>query len=678
MGSGGPNGRGFMGSERAGDCFIDNREAGCELCDVKHDRTVPNFCAYARKFGRVFGAPLRALWRFRTGAIPARLGPDFSMRLIRLSRWISVSAAAALISHALACAASAAAWPGERWPVVPPAELGLDESRLARARGYALTGAGSGCIIVKGRLVMSWGSPSALYDLKSTSKSIGLTVLGLALKDRKVSLDDPAMKLHSAFGVPPESNAETGWLDRITLRMLANQTAGFAKPGGYGLLLFEPGTKWHYSDGGPNWLAECLTLVYGRDLNDVLFERVFTPIGIAPADIRWRRHAYRPDLVNGIKRREFGSGFHANVQAMARIGHLYLRQGLWNGEQILPREFIETARRPGPDLAALPMHDRGLYGDASRHCGLLWWNNADGTIASLPRDTYWSWGLYDSLIVIAPSLDLVVARAGRSWKRAEGADHYDVLKPFLEPIAAAFSRREPAAVTTQGGSARGQVAGNRSGNTLANGDSDSPFPPSPVIQSIVWAPTNEIIRLARGSDNWPITWADDNSLYTHDSDSAYERADRMVLGRAPKHRVRERSAWEFFAKLDERGQPVWTSDIAARGAVFANPGRCYRSSVSYSAALERYLWCQTGAGEDTRFAGGFAIYDAPEPWGPWTTAFSTDQWDVGPGETQHLPARWMSADGRTIQLLFSGDDCFSVRRGWMELVPDESRSNGRR
>ena len=40
------------------------------------------------------------------------------------------------------------------------------------------------------------------------------------------------------------------------------------------------------------------------------------------------------------------------------------------------------------------------------------------------------------------------------------------------------------------------------------------YPPSPVIKGIVWAPTNAIIRLANGSDNWPMTWADDDALYT--------------------------------------------------------------------------------------------------------------------------------------------------------------------
>ena len=127
--------------------------------------------------------------------------------------------------------------------------------------------------------------------------------------------------------------------------------------------------------------------------------------------------------------------------------------------------------------------------------------------------------------------------------------------------------------------------------------------------------------------------------------------------------MRDPAAYEFFVKLDAAGRPVWSWEIASRGAVFTNPAACYRSSVSYNSALKRYLWCQTGPGNDPRFAGGFGIYDAPEPWGPWTTAFHTDLWDVGPGESMHLPTKWMSRDGREFWLVFSGNDSFSVRRG---------------
>ena len=660
---------------------------------------------------------------------------------------------------ALEITGTAVEFPIKSWPTESPAALGLDDSKLIQARDYALTGEGSGCIVYHGKLVMQWGDQAALYDLKSSSKSIGVTALGLALKDGLVQLDDLATKFHPAFGVPPETNASTGWINQITLRHLATQTAGFEKPGGFEKLVFAPGTAWLYSDGGPNWLAECLTLAYRRDLNDVLFERVFTPIGITPADLQWRKHAYRPDLLEGIKRREFGSGFRSNVQAMARLGYLYLREGSWNGTHILLREFVETVRVTSPEVSKLPVRDPELHGNASQHYGLLWWNNGDGTIAGLPRDAYWSWGLFDSFILVVPSLDLVVTRAGKSWARTLGANHYEPLRPFFEPIAAAV--KTPATANT------------------------APLPPSPLIAEIRWAPKESVLHFADDSDNWPLTWADDDALYTAygdgsgfepfvpkklsmglakvvgdataphginlpsatfdsfgdgkkgrkacgilmvdgtlyllarnlansqlawstdhgatwtwadwkftesfgcptflnfgqnyrgarddyvylvspDTDTAYQRADRVVLARVPRNKIRARAAYEFYAGRDAQGGLTWSSEIGQRRGIFEAKGQCYRLGLTYNAGLKRYLLCMTGPGRDPRFAGGFGIYDAPEPWGPWTTAFYTDTWDIGPGESSSLPTKWMSVGGRTVHLVFSCGDSFSVRAG--ELV----------
>lgn len=326
-------------------------------------------------------------------------------------------------------------FPGESWPTAKPADVRMDEAKLGEARKYALGGGGAGYITRHGKLVMSWGDPTRRYDLKSTTKSIGVTALGLAIKDGKLQLDDKAVKHHPSLGVPPGGNKETGWLDQITILHLATQTAGFEKPGGYKKLLFQPGTKWHYSDGGPNWLAECVTLKYKRDLRDVMFERVFTPLGITSNDLSWRNNSYRERTIDGVARREFGSGISANVDAMARIGYLYLRAGKWRDDQIIPSNFVDAARQPVKSVAGLPEQDAKRFGNASDHYGLLWWNNADGTLKNVPRDAYWSWGLYDSLIVVIPSLDIVATRAGKSWKR-DWQGHYDVLRGFLEAIAA--------------------------------------------------------------------------------------------------------------------------------------------------------------------------------------------------------------------------------------------------
>lgn len=160
--------------------------------------------------------------------------------------------------------------------------------------------------------------------------------------------------------------------------------------------------------------------------------------------------------------------------------------------------------------------------------------------------------------------------------------------------------------------------------------------------------------------------ARDNYVYivSHDHPSAYDAADHFILARVPKDKVMERDAYEFFRELDSNQDPVWTADISQRGAVFTHQDSALRSGISYNAGLDRYLWWQQipGASEDTRFKGGFGVYDAPEPWGPWTTVYYTEEWDVGPGETASFPTKWMSADGKTVYLVFSGNDAFSVRK----------------
>jgi CubicO group peptidase (beta-lactamase class C family) len=336
-----------------------------------------------------------------------------------------------------------AIFPGKSWSEKPPAAFGLDGSKLERARDYALTGGGSGMIVRSGHAVIRWGDQQQRYDLKSTTKSLGATLLGVALLDGRIALDDPAIKYHPSLGVPPESSRQTGWLDKITIRHLATHTAGFQKPGGFLPLDFEPGTKWQYSDGGPNWLAECVTLVYRRDCEELMFERVCQPLGITRDDFVWRKNQYRPAEIEGIPRREFGSGVHANVNALARIGLLYLRGGTWKGQRILPADFVKEAGSLAPSLRGLNVADRDPHTGAPDHYGLLFWNNADGSLPGVPKDAFWSWGLYDSWIVVIPSLDIVAARAGQSLKREPDSHPYDVLRPFLGPIAAAVESTAP-------------------------------------------------------------------------------------------------------------------------------------------------------------------------------------------------------------------------------------------
>ena len=313
-----------------------------------------------------------------------------------------------------------------------------------------------------------------------------------------------------------------------------------------------------------------------------------------------------------------------------------------------------------------------------------------------------------------------------------------------------------------------------------------PYPPSPLIESIEFDPPDRIILKAEGSDNWPITWGDDDCLYTaygdgwgfepkverklslglakiigfppdfkgvnirsptgertgdgpkgpkasgmlmvdgllymwvrnvgnsmlmwsedhgltwregfrfrisfgcptflnfgrnyegardeyvyiysQDGPSAYEPYDGVVLARVHKSRIREREAYEFFAGLDEEGRPVWTKEIRERRPVFVFSGHCERLDVVYNPGLKRYLMAL-----GFNHKGGWGIFDAPEPWGPWTTAFFTERWDCGDTHSYRIPSKWISRDGRTFYLVFSGRgryDAFCVRRATVKLRGD--------
>ncbi|MBZ0254908.1 DUF4185 domain-containing protein, partial [bacterium] len=142
----------------------------------------------------------------------------------------------------------------------------------------------------------------------------------------------------------------------------------------------------------------------------------------------------------------------------------------------------------------LKEYDPSNHGNASDHYDLLWWNNADKTLENVPKDAFWTWGLYDSLTVVIPSLDIVIARAGKSWERTSD-EHYAVLAPFFDPIVASVVDKETSQQHSKASAAL-------------------PYPNSTLVKSIQWAPVDAITYQAQGSDNWPLTWADDDNQYT--------------------------------------------------------------------------------------------------------------------------------------------------------------------
>lgn len=639
----------------------------------------------------------------------------------------------------------------------PPSRVESFRAALAAHRTDALY------VAQNGRVVLEWYAPGhsagKLQGTASLAKALvgGLTLM-VAMRDGKLRPEDPAANYIPAWRNDPLKSL-------ITIRHLATHSSGIEDaeqdnlphdrlPGWKGAfwrrdpdpfslavhdapVIFPPGARFHYSNPGMAALAYAVTAAMGRDLKTILDERVLGPLGIPPAE--WSIGYGRAYDVDGLKLYANWGGAAFTPRAAARLGDYMMREGL---------HMAAYAGMPAPDRST------NKYDPAS---GLCWWTNFDGAWPGVPRDAFMGAGANHELLLVVPSLRLVAVRNGRYLTPAGGAEFWKgAYEQFILPAVKAFG---------------------------------APYPPSPVIREVRFAPPDSIRRDAIDSDNWPLTWGADDRLYTsygdgrgfnppvekklslgfaaidggpsdfrgsnirsatgertgegkrglkssgmlmvrgtlymwvrnasnsqlawsadkgrtwhwgftldtsfgspsflnfgpdyrgardqyvytysQDGPSAYEPSDSIVLARAPLDQLKDRTAWQFFSGPDAEGRPQWSKDIAARRPVFEFAGKCERTDAVYVPALKRYFLL---AGYNHE--GGWGIYDAPEPWGPWTTVFHTEAWDLGPTHGYRLPAKWISPDGRTMNLVFSGKsakgvhyDAFSVRRFELDLAP---------
>jgi hypothetical protein len=161
-------------------------------------------------------------------------------------------------------------------------------------------------------------------------------------------------------------------------------------------------------------------------------------------------------------------------------------------------------------------------------------------------------------------------------------------------------------------------------------------------------------------------------MYSPNSPTGTIETDEIILTRVPRAEILNEAAYEFFVGLDINGDPIWSSNIADRGPVYEFPGGSSRLDVVYNPGLGRYL--MTMRGRDRALAGNpnhFSIYEAPEPWGPWTTVYYSEtyygeplpsggDWHGGWDESQRFPSKWIDPDGTGLELLCSCFDAFSV------------------
>jgi predicted alpha-1,2-mannosidase len=170
-------------------------------------------------------------------------------------------------------------------------------------------------------------------------------------------------------------------------------------------------------------------------------------------------------------------------------------------------------------------------------------------------------------------------------------------------------------------------------------------------------------------------------FYSVDNQSAYTISDDIIMGRVHKNMATQKSSYEFFAGLDLSGNPTWTTDITQRKIVFNNPGRCFRPSMVYNPGIARYMLLtqtlDTPWAENNQKEVYLGIFDAPEPWGPWTTVKEITNWGVPEEEDRfqpQVPPKWISADGREFYLLYSchprGPYKFNIQKVTLTLAGD--------
>lgn len=152
--------------------------------------------------------------------------------------------------------------------------------------------------------------------------------------------------------------------------------------------------------------------------------------------------------------------------------------------------------------------------------------------------------------------------------------------------------------------------------------------------------------------------ARDDYVYGYGEDRINK--DALFLFRVNKKLLHEREKYSFFSGKDGTGKPIWSANIADAVEVFKDKnGVGWGVNCSYHRATERYLLTVRHNEK-----GGWGIFEAPEPWGPWNTVAYYENWiDSIEKFTFVFNQKWTYDEGRTVWMVFSGRekyDSFNV------------------
>jgi CubicO group peptidase (beta-lactamase class C family) len=221
----------------------------------------------------------------------------------------------------------------------------------------------------------------------------------------KITLND-LMQMQSGL----KWNEDYGNRSDVTL-MLHNESDmghyAYDRPAAY-----PAGTHWYYSSGSTNIVSYLLRKLCSTDSDyySIAKNNLFNRIGMPDA-------VFETDPTGTI----VGSSYlYANARDYARFALLYVNDGVFNGERILPEGWVKYSTTTASD-------SKGTYGS-------FFWLNKGKTIPSVPEDAFLCEGHDGQYICIIPSRELIVVELGYSPKSKGGLELNRLMMDILSTL----------------------------------------------------------------------------------------------------------------------------------------------------------------------------------------------------------------------------------------------------
>jgi CubicO group peptidase (beta-lactamase class C family) len=276
----------------------------------------------------------------------------------------------------------------------------------------------------------AWWKPEAAnkpHVLWSLSKSFTSTAVGLAIAEGRLRLDDEVLKFFPDDAPAEPSNNLRAMRVSDLLRMSTGHQAEpprtpeqawtktfLAQP-----VPFKPGTHFLYNTSATYMLSAIVQKVTGETVLDYLTPRLFAPLGIE-----------RPTWETSPQGISIGGyGLSLRTEDIAKFGQLFLQQGRWNGQQIVPAAWIEAATARQTSNGSNPKSDW------DQGYGYQFWRCRFGAYRGDGKD--------GQFCIVLPELDAVVAMTAQtSDMQAQLSLVWDTLLPAFDDHALPAAEEE--------------------------------------------------------------------------------------------------------------------------------------------------------------------------------------------------------------------------------------------